>query len=68
MSFFLSFLGRKFKSFILFLGSLLEKNVTKGKMTAEERKETLARITTSTDAHAFAKADIVIEVNQNKRK
>eukprot|EP00026_Physarum_polycephalum_P003170 Phypoly_transcript_03180.p2 GENE.Phypoly_transcript_03180~~Phypoly_transcript_03180.p2 ORF type:complete len:308 (-),score=55.07 Phypoly_transcript_03180:45-968(-) len=56
----------KLKKSMDFMGSLLEKNVAKGKMTAEERKDTLARISIATDASAFAKADIVIEaVSEN---
>ena len=36
-------------------------------MTDADRKDTLQRITTSTDVNAFAKADIVIEVCQKGR-
>jgi 3-hydroxybutyryl-CoA dehydrogenase len=56
----------KLKKTMGFMGSLLEKNVAKGKMTDAERKDTLARITTATEASSFAKADIVIEaVSEN---
>jgi len=49
-----------------FMNSLLEKNVAKGKLTDAERKDTMARIATTTSVKDFAKADIVIEaVSEN---
>ena len=39
----------------------LEREVAKGKRTAEDRQAALARITTSTDAAALSGCDIVIE-------
>jgi len=51
---------------ISFMNSLLEKNVAKGKLTDQERKDIIQRITTTSNVKDFAKADIVIEaVSEN---
>ena len=42
--------------------SLLEKNVQKGKMTAQERTEVLQRIQTTTSLDELAGADYIVEV------
>lgn len=43
------------------IGRQLERAVQKGKITADERVETLARITGSTEAHGLREADVIIE-------
>jgi len=48
------------------IGTLFDKNIAKGKATAEEKQNTLARITTTTDFSKFNDVDIVIEaVSEN---
>ena len=44
-----------------FIRTLLEKDVKKGKMTAEECEAALARFATSTNMDALAEADFVVE-------
>jgi 3-hydroxybutyryl-CoA dehydrogenase len=44
-----------------FIGSLLAKDVSKGKMSAEDSKAALARFSTSTNMEALADADFVVE-------
>jgi len=43
------------------MDSLMQRAVSKGKLTDEERTATLARLTAVTDLNAFAEADFVIE-------
>ncbi|KAI9334113.1 3-hydroxyacyl-CoA dehydrogenase [Obelidium mucronatum] len=51
---------------IKFIASNLEKAVSKGKITASDREETLSRITTTTDIGDFGDTDFVIEaVSEN---
>ena len=49
------------KSSIANIEKILNKRVEKGKMTADEVKDLLGRITTTTDMKAAAEADFVIE-------
>jgi len=49
-----------------FMKKLLQKNVDKGKITAEQKDQTLEKITTSTDLSSFSSVDFVIEaVSEN---
>lgn len=49
-----------------FVDDLLKKNVSKGKMTDQERQEVLSRFTLTTDLKDFAAADFVVEaVSEN---
>jgi 3-hydroxybutyryl-CoA dehydrogenase len=45
----------------LFLSKLMDKDVSKGKLTREAADETLSRITFTTDMGAFSKTDFIIE-------
>jgi 3-hydroxybutyryl-CoA dehydrogenase len=48
------------------IGKILERNVDKGKITAEERQAVLARITPSTTLEDAARADFVVEAASEK--
>ena len=49
------------KNRIAFIEKLLTKNVTKGKMTEEEKQNTLKNLIPSTDQHDAADCDLVVE-------
>ena len=46
----------------LFLDKVLEKNVSKGKMTEDEKNDVLKRVSVSTEMSGVKDCDIVIEV------
>jgi len=58
--------AQKLSSSIKSMDSQLQKKIAKGKMTEEERKDTLSRIQTTTSMSEFAKTDFVVEaVSEN---